>query len=145
MSFDTIIQEYLVNLQSAIRQADATNQFTAELSYRPILDVFFGHLTNNINPEIERIFEPRNQARSGRPDWRFNNRRTLGIYGYVEAKGLNLSQEIVLGTYQEQVNKYLLLGHRVILTDGLEFVSLIQIHLRRLEFQSLQNQLWQKI
>jgi hypothetical protein len=122
MSFDTIINEYMVNLQNTVRQAYASNQLTAELSYRPILDNLFANIIQEINNEIEKVFEPRNQSRSGRPDWRFHNSRTLGVYGYVEAKGLNLDQDIAIGDNEEQINRYLALDHRVILTDGLEFI-----------------------
>lgn len=33
------------------------------------------------------ILEPRNQGRMGRPDWRIQDRISLGVYGYIEAKG----------------------------------------------------------
>ena len=42
-----------------------------------------------INRKIDRIFEPRQQGKYGRPDWLFSNKDTMGIYGYVEAKGFN--------------------------------------------------------
>ncbi|MGI9059529.1 MAG: type ISP restriction/modification enzyme [Ktedonobacteraceae bacterium] len=122
MSFETIAKQYLSELQKEVNQARITGAFTPELSYRPRLDDFLRKIARLIDPEIELVFEPKLQAKAGRPDWRFHNSATFGIYGYAEAKGLNPNDTIAINTHQEQVDKYLRLGHNVILTDGIDFV-----------------------
>jgi hypothetical protein len=67
------------------------------------------------------ILEPRNQAHMGRPDWRIHDRITLGVYGYVEAKGLTPNPFDIM-PHEEQFNRYLSLGHKLIITDGIDFV-----------------------
>jgi hypothetical protein len=122
MAFEEIVQRYLSRLQEEITQAYRTGQYTPELSYRPALDEFFLELAQSIDPHIRRVFEPKKQAKAGRPDWRFYNEVSLGVYGYVESKGLDVNANIPVGQYQEQVNRYLTLGSKVILTDGIEFI-----------------------
>jgi len=95
---------------------------TGELSYRPTLNDYFSELTGEFGDNIASVYEPRQQARAGRPDWRFYDKRSLGIYGYVEAKAFSDEKHIRVEEYEEQVAKYLTLGYRVILTDGMEFV-----------------------
>ena len=87
-----------------------------------MLDDFFRGIARLIDPEIELVFEPKKQAKAGRPDWRFYNSSTLGIYGYAEAKGLSPDNNIAVETHREQIDKYLRLGHNVILTDGIDFI-----------------------
>jgi hypothetical protein len=122
MSFGTIAKHYLASLYKERQKALATNESTPELSYRPILDTFFRNIAKLISLEIEIIFEPKRQGSVGRPDWRFYNSSDFGVYGYVEAKELSLHREISIDSYAKQIEKYLSLGHHVILTDGLEFV-----------------------
>ena len=98
-----------------------STESTPELSFRPVLDSFLRDLAQNINPEIEGVFEPRAQKRAGRPDWRFHHRGHLGVYGYVEAKPLDLTANIKVSDFGQQIGKYLSLGHKLILTDGIDF------------------------
>src|SRR5213080_900825 len=98
MSFETLAKRYLTDLQKEMDQARITEAFTPELSYRPVLNDFFRGIARLIDPEIELVFEPKKQAKAGRPDWRFYNSSTLGIYGYAEAKGLNPESNIAVGT-----------------------------------------------
>jgi len=122
MSFRQIVENYLTRLEEFHREAERTNEMTGELSYRPVLDSFFGELTAQIGEHIARVFEPRQQAHAGRPDWRFYDRNSLGLFGYVEAKAFAADRPIRIEDYRAQVTKYLSLGYRVILTDGVEFV-----------------------
>jgi type I restriction-modification system DNA methylase subunit len=123
MSYQSSIKHYLKNLQQIYRDAVADNQHTAELSFRPPLDTLFKEsaVQLNGNPNIVVIQEPRNQARMGRPDWRIHDRNTLGVYGYIEAKGLS-SDAFCIIPHEDQFNRYLSLGHRLIITDGIDFV-----------------------
>ena len=52
------------------------------------------------------------------------NVSTLGVYGYVEAKPLDLINRIRLDVHRGQIDRYLTLGHRLIITDGIEFCFL---------------------
>ncbi|MFZ1977907.1 MAG: type ISP restriction/modification enzyme [Bacteroidota bacterium] len=122
MSFRTITEDYLRNLSRFYKESRRINEMTAELSYRPILNEYFSAISKEFGKDIASIYEPRLQAKAGRPDWRFYDKKTLGIYGYVEAKPIDVEREIRVEEYLEQIKKYLSLGYRVILTDGLEFV-----------------------
>lgn len=122
MTFREISERYLRALDEFHQEAKRVNEMTAELSYRPLLDNFFGDVCQEFGENIARVFEPRQQAKAGRPDWRFYDKQSLGLFGYIEAKGLSDDRPIPVAEYLQQVEKYLSLGYRVILTDGLEFV-----------------------
>lgn len=123
MSYQATIKRYLRNLQRDYNDALTGNQHTAELSFRPPLDTLFKALAEELNgsSDIVVILEPRNQARMGRPDWRIHDRATLGVYGYIEAKGLTQAA-FDFTPHEEQFNRYLSLGHKLIITDGIDFV-----------------------
>ncbi|MCL2061119.1 MAG: N-6 DNA methylase [Firmicutes bacterium] len=123
MSYSAIVRRYLTSLQQSYRDAVTGGQHTAELSYRTHLDAFIRELAAELsgNANIAVIHEPRNQARMGRPDWRIHDRNTLGIFGYIEAKGLSLTA-FDLAPHEEQFNRYLSLGHKLIISDGIDFV-----------------------
>lgn len=120
--FEKISLNYINSLATSVKSEGFTDQQTPELSFRPNLDKFFRELSGLINSDIEIIFEPRMQKKAGRPDWRFHHKTHLGIFGYVEAKALDLKRPINVPDYEKQVRKYITLGHKVILTDGIEFV-----------------------
>lgn len=123
MSYASIIKRYLTNLQRDYADSLSDKQHTAELSFRPALDTLFKELANELNgsPDIVVILEPSNQGHMGRPDWRIHDRNTLGVYGYVEAKGLTPSP-FDSAQHDEQFKRYLSLGHKLIITDGIDFV-----------------------
>lgn len=116
-----IISNYIRTLTSDYRTALLTGNSTPELSFRPALDSFLSHLSQYINTNAVRIFEPRTQGKYGRPDWLFYHKTSMGIFGYVEAKGLDPNNQIDRTSYQAQVQRYLNLGNPVILTDGVDF------------------------
>lgn len=122
MSFRQIAESYLTRLDEFHHEAERVNEMTGELSYRPLLDAFFGDLTGELDEKIARVFEPKQQAHAGRPDWRFYDRDSLGLFGYVESKAFSSDRPIRVDDHRVQVEKYLSLGYRVILTDGVEFV-----------------------
>lgn len=117
-----ILIDYVSKLSTDYRTAIATNNATPELSFRPSLDDFLVQMAGFISNKIERIFEPRQQGKYGRPDWLFSNKDTMGIYGYVEAKGFNPNITLNPSDYESQVKRYLYLGNPVILTDGIDFI-----------------------
>lgn len=125
MSYQAIMKRYLRSLQQDYNDSLAAHQHTAELSFRPSLDTLFKELAGELNgsPDIVVILEPRNQARMGRPDWRIHDRITLGVYGYIEAKGLT-TDAFDITSHVEQFNRYLSLGHKLIITDGIDFIYL---------------------
>ena len=123
MAYATIIRNYLTNLQREYNSAIRGGQHTDELSYRPVLDALFHDLVRELAPElsIDIVLEPRRQGRVGRPDWRFHDHVSLGIYGYVEAKGLSLLP-FDTTPHRAQFDRYLTLGHKLVITDGIDFV-----------------------
>lgn len=123
MAFDATIRRYLRAMQREYEAAIRGGQHTAELSFRNPLHELFINLAHDLNStaDIDVILEPRNQGRMGRPDWRIQNQSTLGVYGYIEAKGPS-SEPFDTTPYQDQINRYLSLGHKLIITDGIDFV-----------------------
>lgn len=119
---NNIISEYIANLAKDYQTGESTGNATAELSFRPVLDSFFVEIMKFFGKDIQRIFEPRMQGKYGRPDWMFSNAKTMGIYGYVEAKGFNPNATLNPKDYESQVKRYLYLGNPVILTDGVDFI-----------------------
>ena len=119
---NNILAEYIKRLGNDYKTAIATGNATPELSFRPALDDFLVQMSGFINRKIDRLFEPRQQGKYGRPDWLFSNKDTMGIYGYVEAKGFNPDIVLNPADYEGQVKLYLYLGNPVILTDGVDFI-----------------------
>ncbi len=122
MAFRAVTEKYIKSLQRFHQESQRVNEMTGELSYRPSLNDYFSDVMKEFDSDIASVYEPRQQARAGRPDWRFYDKRSLGIYGYVEAKAFSEDKSIKVEDYIEQVEKYLSLGYRVILTDGVEFI-----------------------
>lgn len=123
MAYGAHLKAYLRALQAQYNSAKTGGQHTAELSFRTPMDQFFRDLSCDLNPEedIQVVLEPRNQGRVGRPDWRIHNDKTLGIYGYIEGKGLS-EEPFDTKPYEDQIRKYLTLGHKLIISDGIDFV-----------------------
>lgn len=117
-----ILSQYINSLSSDYKISEKSGNSTAELSYRPALDTFLVQLSLYINKNTDRVFEPRNQGAYGRPNWLFSNKSTMGIYGYVEAKGFDPNIPLNPKDYEKQVQRYLYLGNPVILTDGVDFI-----------------------
>lgn len=124
MSYNAHIKKYLRALQGEYNSSISGGQHTAELSFRTPMDQLFRDLSKDLNPSehIKVILEPCSQGKHvGRPDWRIHNEQTLGIYGYIEGKGLS-NEAFDITPYQKQIKKYLTLGHKLIISDGLDFV-----------------------
>ena len=122
MSFRKIANDYLAALQKEVEVAELSGEATPELSFRTSLDTFFKKIAEEIDPKIVVILEPKNQHKRGRPDWRFHNADTMGVYGYIEGKSLDPNVNLNPSEYKDQTDKYLSLGNPIILTDGIEFV-----------------------
>jgi len=123
MSFESIVKKYIAELDKSISSAKAAGQHTPELSFRPELDRFFREMSLYVDRSgnITTIIEPKKQEGAGRPDWMFYNASSMGLYGYVEAKGLNPKKTLTLGKDSRQIRKYLDLGHNLVVTDGIDF------------------------
>ncbi|MEI7946370.1 MAG: type ISP restriction/modification enzyme [bacterium] len=123
MKYDDIIAKYLKDLQSEYKQAKKNKQHTDELSFRPILHELFKELSKFYTPMNTHsiVLEPRNQNKVGRPDWLIQDSKSLAVYGYIEAKGI-APKAFDIENHQEQVDRYRSLGHRLVITDGLDFL-----------------------
>ncbi|MCH5280545.1 MAG: N-6 DNA methylase [Lachnospiraceae bacterium] len=123
MSYESIIRKYLEALQNEYKAAERGGQHTAELSYRPVLDMFIRNLAREFNKEdsCDIVLEPKNQGTAGRPDWRIHDKNTLGIYGYIEAKGFS-EEPFDIRPYEKQIEKYRTLGHKLVITDGIDYL-----------------------
>lgn len=123
MSFESDIKTYLRAYQSEYRAALRGGQHTAELSFRVPMHEMFRRIAHDLNPagHFDVILEPKNQGRMGRPDWRIQDSISMGVYGYIEGKGPS-NEPFDTAPYQNQINRYLTLGHKLIITDGIDFV-----------------------
>ena len=123
MSFESNIKNYLRAYQAEYRSAIRGGQHTAELSFRVPMHQMFQRIAHDLNPagRFDVILEPRNQGRMGRPDWRIQDSVSMGVYGYIEGKGPS-NEPFDTTPYQNQINRYLTLGHKLIITDGIDFV-----------------------
>ena len=123
MAFDATVKNYLRAYQSEYNTALHSGQHTAELSFRVPMHNLFTQLARDLNPmgNYNVILEPKNQGRMGRPDWRIQDSVSFGVYGYIEGKGPS-SEPFDTTTYQNQIDRYLTLGHKLIITDGIDFV-----------------------
>lgn len=123
MAFDANIKSYLRAYQKEYNAAVRGGQHTAELSFRVPMHTLFTNISRDLNPNgnFDIILEPRNQGRMGRPDWRIQDAVSLGVYGYIEGKGPS-ADPFDITPYQNQINRYLTLGHKLIITDGIDFV-----------------------
>lgn len=123
LGYEATIKKYLKALHKEYRAAQSGRQHTAELSYRVPMHTLFQDLSHDLNPEAEIVIvqEPKSQGKVGRPDWRIHDKNSLGIYGYVEAKGLT-EEKFDIAPYLTQIKKYLTLKHKLIITDGIDFV-----------------------
>jgi type I restriction-modification system DNA methylase subunit len=117
-----IIQSYLRRLQKDFTDSLNDFQHTSELSFRSSLDTLLNALATELSggPDAVIVHEPRKQGLAGRPDWRIHKRDTLALYGYIESKGLT-PKPFNITPHLEQVTRYLSLGHKLIITDGIEF------------------------
>lgn len=121
--FSQLIDEYLDDFKKIYKTAKSSGQTTPELSYRPPLDSLFRSISTLLkNNSVDVIFEPILQKKSGRPDWRFHHYKSMGIFGYVEAKGFDPQKKVDWKPFSKQLQKYLSLGYKVILTDGIDFL-----------------------
>lgn len=123
MAFDATVKAYLRDYQREYNTAMRSGQHTAELSFRVPMHNLFKQLAHDLNPNgnYNVILEPRNQGRMGRPDWRIQDSVSFGVYGYIEGKGPS-SDPFDTTPYQNQIDRYLTLGHKLIITDGIDFV-----------------------
>ena len=123
MAFDADVRKYLQEYQKEYNAAIRGKQHTTELSFRMPLHELFKNIAYDLNPHgnFDVILEPKNQGRMGRPDWRIQDSVSLGVYGYIEGKGPS-SDSFDITPYQDQINRYLTLGHKLVITDGIDFV-----------------------
>ncbi|MCD7726324.1 MAG: N-6 DNA methylase [Clostridiales bacterium] len=123
MSFDSNVKRYLREYQSEYTAAIRGGQHTAELSFRVPMHRLFTNIARDLNPNgnFDVILEPKNQGKVGRPDWRIQDSISLGVFGYIEGKGPS-AEAFDTTPYQNQINRYLTLGHKLIITDGIDFV-----------------------
>ncbi len=123
MAFDADVKKYLRAYQREYNAAARGGQHTAELSFRVPMHTLFTSIAHDLNPQgnFDIILEPKNQGRMGRPDWRIQDAVSLGVYGYIEGKGPS-ADPFDIAPYQNQINRYLTLGHKLIITDGIDFV-----------------------
>lgn len=121
--FDANVKSYLRAYQREYNAAARGGQHTAELSFRVPMHTLFTNIARDLNPggNFDIILEPRNQGRMGRPDWRIQDAVSLGVYGYIEGKEPS-DEPFDIAPYQNQINRYLTLGHKLIITDGIDFV-----------------------
>lgn len=123
MTFDANIKNYLRAYQREFNAAMHGGQHTAELSFRVPMHNMFKQIAHNLNPKVsfDIILEPKNQGKMGRPDWMVQDNVSLGVYGYIEAKGPS-AEPFDITPYKNQIARYMSLRHKLIITDGIDYV-----------------------
>ncbi len=123
MTFDSNVKTYLKAYQNEYRASIRGGQHTDELSFRVPMHELFQKIAYDLNSagHCKVILEPKNQGRVGRPDWLIHDSISMGIYGYIEAKGPS-NEPFDTTPYRDQISRYLTLGHKLIITDGIDFV-----------------------
>lgn len=123
VAFDANIKSYLRAYQREFNAAVHGGQHTAELSFRVPMHNMFNQIAHDLNPDVsfDITLEPKNQGRMGRPDWMVQDSVSLGVYGYIEAKGPS-AEPFDATPYKNQIARYLSLRHKLIITDGIDFV-----------------------
>lgn len=122
MQIETLVIKYLTKLYSEIQNNKETGgAATPELSYRTQLHNFFVELSDFIKGDQVGIIHEPSSTGKGRPDFRFHDKTTFGVYGYIELKPFD-DRDINIDDYIQQIDKYIQLGSNVILSDGLEFI-----------------------
>ncbi|MBQ3839175.1 MAG: N-6 DNA methylase [Fibrobacter sp.] len=123
MSFEATIRTYLREYQNEYKAALRGGEHTPELSFRVPMHKMFESIAKDLNPTVncDVILEPRNQGRMGRPDWRIHDKISLGVFGFIEAKSFS-ENRFDIAPYQKQIKRYLAIGHKLIITDGIDFV-----------------------
>lgn len=94
MPLKQLISEYVNSFQRELAEAEKSGEYTPELSYRPVTHSFLKDLTIKLAKDVAVLFEPRQQGRAGRPDWRLYDSKTLAVYAYGEAKPFNPRQQL---------------------------------------------------
>lgn len=112
--------DHLEKIKSVYRLV-LRGQGTPELSYRPHIHEFLSKMMKANAPDADVIHEPASQLQKGHPDWLFYHSESLGVYGYTESKGLEPRSSLDWRQHQEQICRYLSLGHKLALTDGVDF------------------------
>lgn len=113
-----LIEEYVDSLK--LDHTKMHRNATPELSYRPTINKFFNDIKKFFVSSAVVIFEPSSQRNEGRPDWLFCQDPS-GIYGYAEAKNFDPVKILDWKRHQKQISRYLSLGSKVMLTDGIDF------------------------
>lgn len=123
MTFKSNVQQYLGEYHREHQTALRGGQHTAELSFRVPMHNLFQRIAEDLSPSrtCDIILEPRHQGCMGRPDWRIQDHSSLGVYGYIEAKGFS-DKPLDIRPHLDQIQRYLALGHKLIITDGIDFV-----------------------
>lgn len=123
MAFDADVKNYLREYQREYNNAVRGGQHTAEMSFRVPMHTLFTRIAKDLNPQghFSIVLEPKNQGRMGRPDWIIQDSVSLGVYGYIEGKGPS-AEPFDISPYQNQIDRYLTLGHKLVITDGIDFV-----------------------
>lgn len=122
VEYNKLLKGYFNEIKGFCKFDQEVKMATGELSFRPYLDKFLVGVATELDSTIQRIFEPRKQGSSGRPDWVFTDSINMGVYGYIEAKELSPNAEIDIQKVKSQISRYLNLGNPVLLTDGIEFI-----------------------
>ena len=123
MTFKDIAKAYLSKIQAEYLQSLADGQHTKELSFRTITDAFLRDASDKVRGDgcVSVVLEPSSQLKAGRPDWLFQHKNTLAIFGYIEAKPIS-ETTFDPHDHQEQLNRYRSLGRKVMITDGIDFI-----------------------
>jgi hypothetical protein len=110
----TFAIQYFQELQKTDK-ADIT-----EHNLRAALEILLKALTNQLNPHITVLHEPKRQGKFGTPDFKISN--PAGAIGYIETKKVDEKLNDILKS--DQIKKYLQLNSNLLISDYLNFIWL---------------------
>lgn len=123
MTFESIVRRYLRRLETEYTTQVVRGGASGELPLRPTVHQFIVELVSSISSAVDVAHEPRRVGRN-KPDWRFDDQETLGIYCYGDHKGIDTQNKFDPRGDEKQFARYLKLGRPLFVTDGIDFVFL---------------------
>lgn len=123
MSFNNITREYLERFQDCVRRAHAAGLSSVEIYTRPIVHAYIEKLVGLVRNNVTIHHDTKVRGTSNRPDWRFEDPSTFGVFAYGDQKDLNLDGPFELSFSERvQMNGYIKLGRPLFVFDGIEFL-----------------------
>jgi len=125
--FERLTRRYLSRFQAVVKTARTSGISSVEMVSRPVVHNFIEQLVRMAQNGSDEcvIHHDTTTSPGNRPDWRFEDPLSFGIYMYGEQKNLSANRGLRLSRNEkDQILRYLTLGRPVFVFDGIEFLIL---------------------